>query len=194
MQQPLQITFRNLAHSDAVEARLREKAAQLEHYCDEIISCHVIVEAPHRQHQNGNLFSVRVDMYLPEKHLVVSRDRHDDHAHQDVYVAIRDTFHAAYRQLEDYAQKRRRQVKRHLVPDHGRIVKLFRRSGYGFVETPDGIDVYFHANSVVGNRFMDLAIGDEVRIVIAQGEGEKGPQASTVTRIGKHHLAGEVSS
>jgi cold shock CspA family protein len=41
---------------------------------------------------------------------------------------------------------------------------------------------------VVNDGFGRLNLGDEVRLVIAEGESVKGPQASTVTPIGKHHL------
>ena len=47
MKIPLQITFRGIPHSDAVEARIREKAAKLERFSSDIISCRVAVEAEH---------------------------------------------------------------------------------------------------------------------------------------------------
>ena len=113
MQQPLQITFRGMAHSDAVESRIRLKAAALERFYNHITSCHVTVDAPHQRHHKGNLYAVRIDLQLPDKEIVVGRGRRHDHAHEDVYVAIRDTFDAAVRQLEDYARRRAGKVKRH---------------------------------------------------------------------------------
>jgi ribosomal subunit interface protein len=107
MEAPLQITFRNLAASDAVEGKIRERAAKLDTYYDHIISCHVIVEAPHRHHHQGRLFHVRIDLALPGSTLVVNREPHAHHAHEDVLVAIRDAFDAARRQLEDYARRQR---------------------------------------------------------------------------------------
>jgi cold shock CspA family protein len=65
------------------------------------------------------------------------------------------------------------------------VSKLFPDEGYGFLETPDGREVYFHRNSVLGADFDRLSIGTEVRF--AEEEGEKGLQASTVTVVGKHH-------
>ena len=120
--------------------------------------------------------------------LIVGRAQPLDHAHEDVYVAIRDAFDAAGRQLEDHARRFRAQVKTHAVPLHGKVVRLF--PDYGFVETSDGLEVYFHRNSVSGGAFASLEAGDEVRLVIAEGESDKGAQASTVVRLGKHHLLG----
>lgn len=192
MQQPVQITFRGLGRSEAIEQRVRAKVDDLEKFYDGIIGCRVTVSARHRRRQTGNLYSVRVDVKLPDKTLIAGRERHKHQAHEDVYVAMRDTFDAAVRQLEDYARIRRRKVKRHEVPDHGQVCALFPRSGFGFVRRLDGTEVYFHQNSVVGDAFGTLSVGDEVRIVIAEGEGEKGPQASTITPIGKHHLLDEI--
>lgn len=176
-----------MSHSDAIEQRIRAKAAELEQYCDQITTCHVTVDASHKHHHRGNLYSVRVDLRVPGQEIAVGRERNLHQAHEDVYVAIRDCFGAAARRLEDYVRKRRGKVKRHDVPDHGKVTKLFPDEGYGFVLRADGTEVYFHENSV-GAAFRALKVDDEVRIVVAAGEGEKGPQASTVVPIGKHQV------
>jgi ribosomal subunit interface protein len=107
MQVPLQITFREMAPSAAVDARVREKATWLEQFCDDITACHVVVEERHRHQHQGRLFHVRIDLTVPNKVLVVNRDPHEHHTHEDVYVAIRDAFDAARRQLEDYVRVQR---------------------------------------------------------------------------------------
>ena len=111
MQIPLQISFRNMDPSPAVEARIREKAAKLERFHDRIIGCTVVVEAPHRSQNKGKLYSVRVDISVPGKDVVVDRAKPVDHAHEDVYVAVRDAFNAATRRLEDQVRKRRGNTK-----------------------------------------------------------------------------------
>ncbi len=116
MQVPLEITFRGIPHSDAVETRIREKAAKLEQFCDNIISCRVAVEAEHHHQHQGNLYKVRIDLSVPQKHIVVSRDHHDKQSHEDFYVALRDAFAAATRQLEEHVRIQRGQTKNHRVP------------------------------------------------------------------------------
>lgn len=116
MQIPLEITFHNMDHSDAVDANIREKAAKLERYFDRIIGCRVVVEAPHKHSRKGKMYEVRVDISVPGKEIVVNRNGPKNHAHEDVYVAIRDAFAAAGRQLEDHAQKIRGDVKTHQPP------------------------------------------------------------------------------
>ncbi len=94
MQTPIEITFRGFPHSDAVETRIREKAAKLEQFCDNIIGCRVAVELEHQHQHQGNLFHVRIDLNIPGKQIVVSREHHDKQSHEDMYVALRDAFDA----------------------------------------------------------------------------------------------------
>lgn len=188
MKQPAQIVFRNMPPSDAIESDVREKVAKLERFCPDIIHCHVMVEAHHKHHHHGNLYHVRIDLAVPGAELVASREPSRHHAHEDVYVAIRDAFDAVRRRLEDYARVRRGKVKRHEVAPHGRIAELYPEEGYGKIATPDGRLVYFHKNSVVDADFGKLKVGDEVRFV--EEMGELGPQASTLHPVGKHHLVG----
>ncbi|MFO1058330.1 MAG: HPF/RaiA family ribosome-associated protein [Dongiaceae bacterium] len=188
MEIPLQISFRDMDPSPAIEARIREKAAKLEHFFERIVSCRVVVEARNRHQRSGRLYAVRIDLRVPGAELVAGHGHARDHAHEDVQVAVRDAFEAIGRQLEDHARRSRAEVKQHAAPDHGKVARLFQ--DYGFVETADGLEVYFHRNSVPEGAFERLQAGDEVRLVVAEGEGEKGAQASTVTPVGKHHPQG----
>ena len=185
MKIPLQISFRGMDHSAAVEQNIRERAAKIEDFYAEIMGCRVIVEAPHHHHHKGNLYHIRIDITVPDGELVVSRRPDEHHAHEDVYVAIRDAFDAARRQVEDYARKRRGQVKKHEAMPHGRIVALYPAMDYGTIETPEGREIYFHRNSVIEADFDKLNEGTEVRF--AEDMGDEGSKATTVHIIGKHH-------
>ncbi len=188
MKLPLQVTFRNMDASAAVEADIRDKAAKLDQYCGDIMSCRVVVEFLHRHHHQGNLFHVRIDITVPDEELVVSRTPEEHHAHEDVYVAVRDAFNAATRQLQDYNARRQQHVKRHEPESHGRIIQLIPMQDYGVILTPDNREIYFHRNSVLNADFDKLEEGIEVRF--HEEAGEKGPQASTVKVEGKHHVVG----
>ena len=94
MKQPLEITFRDVPHSDALEADIRDKAGKLDQFYDRIMACRVMVEAPHSHHHKGNLYHVRIDLTVPDGELVVSRAPKEHHAHEDPYVAVRDAFDA----------------------------------------------------------------------------------------------------
>ena len=178
MQLPLQITFRQMEPSAAIEARIRELAAKLERFSKHITRCHVIVEpVPHHQRQGG-LFEFHIDITLPGEEIAIRRAHPASQAHEDPYVALRDAFRAARRKIEDYERKRRFDVKSHAGPPHGRICELDPDRGFGRIEAEDGHLVYFHRNSVLGAKFEDLETGLDVRFT--EEPGELGPQASTV--------------
>ncbi len=107
MEKPLQITFRHMDPSDALEAKIRERAEKLEKFHDQIMSCHVIVEAPHRHQHKGKLYWIHLDITVPDGEIVVNRNPSKKTSHEDVYVAIRDAFNAARRRLEDHARRKR---------------------------------------------------------------------------------------
>lgn len=108
MQIPMQMTIRDMEHSEALETHIREKAKKLDEFFNHIMSCRVVVEMPHKHHHQGKQFNVRIDIGVPGNEIVVNRDHSED-----VYVALRDAFDAAKRQLEDYARKVRGDVKTH---------------------------------------------------------------------------------
>lgn len=186
MENPVEITFRNMGRSPAMEDRVRQRADKLDRRFEGLLSCRVVIEADHRHHHKGNLYHVRVDVVAPGAELVADREPHKNHAHEDAYVAIRDAFDAMTRQLEAHASRRRADVKRHEPILHG--VVTARYPDYGVITTPDDRLITFHANSVVDHDFDKLDVGSEVRF--AEVDDVNGPRASTVHVIGKHHVPG----
>jgi len=179
MQVPLQITFRNTETSEAVEADIRKRVDKLNRHHGGMISCRVIVEAPLQHQQKGGLFKVRIDISCQEGKLEVNRDPDArNRAHQDVYVALRDAFAAADRQLEAYTCRRKGEVKAHEDVPYGTITYLSPMEDYGTITTPDDREIYFHRNSVLNADFDKLTIGTAVRF--HEEKGDQGPQASTV--------------
>ena len=51
---------------------------------------------------------MRIDIGVPGNEIIVTRDQAED-----VYVALRNAFDAAKRQLKDYARKLRGEIKTH---------------------------------------------------------------------------------
>jgi cold shock CspA family protein/ribosome-associated translation inhibitor RaiA len=173
---PVQITFRDLPHSDRVAAVALRHCEKLETFHDRIVRCHVVLEAPHRHHRHGQRYHVRIDLLVPGKELVASRAAEDDA--EDLYVLLEAAFADAARQLQDHASLLEVDTKAHHRPPHAHVARVFRDRGYGFLAAEDGHEVYFHENSVLGARFAELMPGAKVRY--AEEDGDKGPQASTV--------------
>ncbi len=178
MNYPIQVVFRNMERSDKLEQLINEKAEKLERVFDRISRMRVTVEIPHKHHKHGNKYQVSIDLSVPEKDIVVCRDTNGDHTTvESVYKVTKEAFEAAKRQLEDYVRKRRGDVKTPAASmPSAKISQMFE--DYGFLETLDGREVYFHSNSVVNNKFDKLAVGIEVSYV--ERMGDEGPQASTV--------------
>ena len=111
MKLPLQITLRDIPQSEALEAAIKEKAEKLERFHQQIMACRVTVEIAGKHKHQGNEFKVEIDITVPGSEIVVNH-----HQNEDVYVALRDAFDAAKRQLEDFAHKQRGDVKTHESP------------------------------------------------------------------------------
>lgn len=110
---PLEITFRGMTPSPAVEASVQRWVERLERQHERIQRCAVVVEVPHKSKSQGQTFHVRVEVAVPDKLIEVTRDPGLDQGHEDVYVALTDAFRAARRQLQDHAAIIRGDVKRH---------------------------------------------------------------------------------
>jgi cold shock CspA family protein/ribosome-associated translation inhibitor RaiA len=197
---PIGITYKNFSPTPAVDENVRQKSSVLERYHDRIVECRVVLEQVSRHHRQGRLYEVRVDVIVPGGEIVASRSPGEDHAHEDLNVAIRDAFKAARRRLEDHLRRsdsHRATVhhvadhqgaapsqalgKTHHVIHHGTVVRLFADEEYGFIATPDDREVYFHRNSVVGGGWDNLDVGSRVRFT--EETGEKGPHAHSVALL-----------
>jgi ribosome-associated translation inhibitor RaiA len=104
---PLHVTFRKMLPSPFVRERIRERADKLEVFYERVIGCRVVVEAPHRHHHKGKLYEVAVEVKVPGVTLTSHRHPGQRHEHEDIYVALRDSFDSIERQVEDFARRRR---------------------------------------------------------------------------------------
>jgi cold shock CspA family protein len=201
MQLPVQITWRDMEPSPTVETRIREEAAKLEEFYSGIMGCRVMIEIPHQHRQRGYRFHIRIDLTVPGSEIVVNhqptlhgtiqrmeevertKEQEVSAPHKDIYVVIRDAFKTARRRLQDFARKQSGAVKHHEHTSRARVARLFPKEGYGFLESEDGEDIYFHRNSVLSGVFDELEIGTEVSFT--EEMGDEGPQASTVKVAGE---------
>ena len=157
----------------------------LERFFHRTIGCEVVVEAPAHNSRKGHPFNIRLDISVPGgPPVIVNHPHHDRAEHDDAYVAIRDAFNAAKRQLQDRVRRQRGEVKVHDDPDLARIWHLVPIERYGFLLAADGAEIYFPENALVGVDYDSIEVGDEMIYVVHDKEGAKGPQASTVKPAG----------
>lgn len=183
---PLQINFRHLANSEAVESRVRHKVALLGNIYPNIQHCRVTIEQLHRHHTQGAHFHVRIDVAVPGHELIADRAPDQNQAYTDVYVVLRDAFDAMRRQLETLLRQQQGHVKHHEEKPHGHITEIAPDKTFGRIESVDGRWLYFHRNSLMGEDLDKLQVGTPVYYV--ENMGDEGPQASSVYPVGKHHI------
>lgn len=182
MRFPLQIQFRGIEKSDFVYNDIWDHIEKLERFYDRIVSCRVLVSLPHQHRHKGRIYHVQIYLFLPGGEIYITSDPEKNEAHADVYVAVRDAFSAARRRLEDFIRKERGVVKEHHATPHAKVIRIYFGEGYGFMETPDGREIYFHENAVLNHGFNSLRVGDEVRF--EEEAGESGPQATYLVKVG----------
>lgn len=184
MQLPLEISYRDVTKTPALEDLVAGKAEDLEKVCDHINSCRVALERPHASVRSGNPYRVRVVVRVPPKHeIVAAREPGQSDPDAPLSAVVSDTFDAARRQLRDLVEKQRGRVKAHPEQQvEGVVVRLFKDRNYGFLKTVDDRDIYFHRNSVPDD-WDRMEVGTGVRFT--ESMGQDGPQATTVQIVDK---------
>jgi cold shock CspA family protein/ribosome-associated translation inhibitor RaiA len=150
-------------------AKIEEELARLqEHYHDPIL--HARVEIIGTSHHRLGAFEVHLVVNVPGDTITLMRQG------DTVVPLVVEAFDALDRRLHQHSQVAQQQVKTHAeIAEHGRVVRLFLDDDYGFIETADGLEVYFHAHALKKGKFSSLTLGTEVRFT--QEAGDKGPQA-----------------
>jgi cold shock CspA family protein/ribosome-associated translation inhibitor RaiA len=189
MQIPLQVVARGLELDESQREAIQSRTAKLEMFFGRILGCRVTVRAPNRFAQAGPIeYRVRIDLTLPGQELVIKRQ---PNAH--LLDAIQDAFDVAGRRIQDYVRRLppANPPEAQARPDRARVSRLLPWEGYGFLETGDGRELYFHRHSVLNDAFDRLEVGMEVHF--AEEEGDKGPQASSLSIAGRRSGAAHAA-
>jgi cold shock CspA family protein len=185
METPAEVDFRDMVPLPEVREEVARHIRQLEHRFGRIVACRVVVKGPGHHHQTAGLYEVNIRLTLPQAKAVnVERTTGNDERCADIHFALNNAFKRARRQLQDRVRRLQHQVKHHEPAPTARVVRIDPSQEFGFIETSDGRELYFHRNSVLNGSFSQLKPGTAV--AYAEEEGEKGPQASTVRLLGKH--------
>ena len=183
MTMPLQVTFHGVSPSNSLANYIEKKAKKLDELYGRIVNCRVAFEVPHRHSREGRRYRVRIDLRFPGDEIAISRDLGESEL--DGYATIDEAFDEAKRRLADHAAIRRGEVKRHEGPRHGWISKLFSYEGYGFIESEEGEEIYFHKNAVLKGAFDRLRRGARVKFL--EEEGDDGVHATSISLLRGGH-------
>lgn len=107
MTNEFQVVYHNIDQTEAISEAVQKRIDKLERYCDHIINGRVVLDSPHNNHHKGKVYSVTLEIHTPELEVRVNQGQHDNHSHEDLYIAIRDAFNAAERQFKSIDKKHR---------------------------------------------------------------------------------------
>lgn len=177
---PLRLAVHNTELSPEARDDIRKRVERLQRFYPRITDCRVTIESPQRRRRTDRkLYGVRVALAVPLGSIAIDRQ-----PRQALDTALDDAFQAARRRLQDHSRRMRGAQKAHSPTALGQVVEWFPLAGYGFLETEGGDRYYFDGRAVSGNAAGRLDVGTTVRF--EAGEGERGPQASTVTVTRAH--------
>jgi cold shock CspA family protein/ribosome-associated translation inhibitor RaiA len=189
MQTPVEIDFQGLQANERLRSCVTKNISTLEQRFGRITACRVVIRGPSEHHRKGGAFDITIRLSLPQGREVDigrSEKAQADNRLQDPVVAVNDAFKRARRRLQDNARRMQGHVKSHEGPPIATVARFDDAAGFGFLETPDGREIYFHKNSVLDGGAREVAPG--TRVTFFEEMGEKGPQASTVRVLGKHAM------
>ena len=149
--------------------KIEEELARLQkHYRDPI--SHARAEIIGTAHHHLGTFEIHLVVNVPGDTITIIRQG------EFVLPLIIEAFDVLDRRLRTHSEVVQQKVKSHEeVAQHGRVLRLFPEGDYGFIETDDGMEVYFHAHAVKKGKFENLTPGTKVKF--AQEPGDQGPQA-----------------
>lgn len=185
-----EISYKGMHRSEKLDAYIHERADHLERIARGIVTCRVGIEVAQKNHKIGNPYRMRVEISVPTGHdLVAVKERTDEELLHGLRTLAREVFDALEQQVRKTAEKRRGDMKTHGNDEQptALVVRVFRDKGYGFIQTVEGEEYYFHKNSVLHDEFELLEIGTEVRF--AEELGREGPQASSVKIVNRRGVS-----
>jgi cold shock CspA family protein/ribosome-associated translation inhibitor RaiA len=189
MQTPVEIDFQGTQANEQLRTCVTKNISTLEQRFGRITACRVVIRGPSERHRNGGAFDITIRLSLPQGREVDigrSEKAQADNRLLDPMVAVNDAFKRARRRLQDHARRMQGNVKAHDGPPVATVTRFDEAAGFGFLETPDGREVYFHKNSILDNGAREVVPG--TRVTFFEEMGDKGPQASTVKVLGKHAM------
>jgi cold shock CspA family protein len=185
METIVEVDFEGMEPSESVRSAVDAGVERLEKRFGRITACRVAVKGPSDHHKTSGLYAIHIVLALPDgKQVIVDRTPPADKRYSDLHFALNDAFKRARKGLEGQVRRMEGMVKTLEEEPIGAVTKL--DDGFGFLQTGDGREIYFNANSVLDGDFAKLRVGS--RVAFAEEAGEKGPQASTVKLLGRHGM------
>lgn len=174
MQTPIQITFRDIEHSDAVEQRVNQKINKINRLFNNVTACRVTIEQTQKHQNQGKLYNVSIQLEVPGKLLSVNNNE-DENLYKSLQKAADNMVHL----LSEYNARLHGGVKVHAERLTGTIERLFEGDQFGFITDDDGTEYYFNSGNLANEKFSALKVG--LTVHFHPTIGDEGPQAKRVS-------------
>lgn len=104
MKPSLDIVYRGAADSsDSLNKAIEQKLTKLEHYTDQPINAHVIIDIPHSHQKKGDIFNVAVDLNVNGQQIAAS------HTDRSAYDAATHVFDVLQRKIKQMSSRKKSQ-------------------------------------------------------------------------------------
>lgn len=179
METPVEIDYQGMVATGDLRDAITRRLQQFEERFGRITAGRVALKTPSGHHHTGGLFEINIHLALPDGSEVnVGHTRQDDRRYADLHFALNHNLQASAPPAAGQGAKAGGTVKSHWGQSVGIVRQLDPLGEFGFIETSEGREIYFHRNSVLNGDFSRLTVN--ARVSYAEEEGDKGPQASTV--------------
>lgn len=101
MNSRVNVVFRDISHSPALNETIVKKLQKLQRYSDAILHSRVVLNSPHKHKHKGKLYRASIELGLKGMPVIITHDA------PSVHLAVRDAFSAAERRLKETTQKQR---------------------------------------------------------------------------------------
>lgn len=101
MKPAVNVVYRDLESSAALNSIINKKVEKLARYSDGILSSRVVIDIPHNHKHKGKMFRASLELDLKGAPLAVHCDD------ESIHVAVRDAFNSAERTLKKTAGRKR---------------------------------------------------------------------------------------
>jgi len=101
MKPAVDVVYRDLDASNALNSIIDKKIAKLSRYSDQIMHSRVVLDAPHNHKHKGKQYRASIELGMKGSPLTITQDD------ESIHIAVREAFNAAERKLKDLQGRKR---------------------------------------------------------------------------------------
>lgn len=101
MKSAVDVVYRDLASSTAINETITKKIEKLNRYTDQIVHSRIVLDTPHNHKHKGKQFRASLEIDLKGSPIAITQDN------ESIHLAIRDAFITAERKIKQLSARQR---------------------------------------------------------------------------------------